>query len=102
MGVPSFSPCTGDRRGSAWHSIQSQAAISSQGMPAWRAARRYRRSPRASGPLAVAKNAVATVAGSSRGYSCAPGVTSPGMLALPRAAVCTGAWTAGRAGLPAE
>src|SRR5487761_1360093 len=81
--VPSRSPCTGERVWSAWHCIQSHAASSCQRIPALAATSRCNCSARASGALALAKNAVATAAGSGWAYRIAAGETTPGTRAAP-------------------
>ena len=70
---------------SAWHCIQSHAASSCQRIPARPATSRCSCSARARGPLALAKNAVATVDGSGVSYRIAAGATTPGTRAAPRA-----------------
>src|SRR5580700_2982217 len=70
---------------SAWHCIQSHAASSCQRIPARPATSRCSCSARPRGPLALAKNAVATVDGSGVSYRIAAGATTPGTRAAPRA-----------------
>src|SRR5579871_6337624 len=72
---------------SASHSIQSMAASSSQATPEQAATSRYRCSPRASGALALAKNAVDTAAGSSARYSTVPLAGTRAFLTAPQAPV---------------
>ena len=70
--LPSFSPCTGEYRGCAWHCIQSQAARSSQRIPLLLATSSYSGRARLSGALAVLMYAVVTTCGISALYRVLP------------------------------